>query len=64
MTLKRLARVRLKRDIPERNLRKGMLGTMVLIYEKPNKAFEVEFSDDHGGTIAQLALTSGEIEPA
>ena len=64
MTLKLLDRVKLKRDIPERNLRKGMIGAIVIIHEKPNKAFEVEFSDDHGGTIAQLALTAAEIEPA
>ena len=64
MTLKLLDRVKLKQDIRERRLLKGMLGTIVFIHETPSKAYEVEFSDDHGGTIAQLALTPGEIEPA
>jgi len=64
MNLKLLDRVRLKKDIPKRNLRKGMLGTVVLIYEKPDEAFEVEFSDDQGGTVAQLALAPSDIEPA
>ncbi len=41
-----------------------MIGTIVIVHEKPTKAFEIEFSDDHGGTIAQLALTATDIKPA
>ena len=62
MNYKLLDRIRLKRDIPERNLKKGMTGTIVIVHEKPNTAYEVEFYDDQGGTIAQLALQPNEIE--
>ena len=64
MTLKLLDRVRLKKSIPERNLKVGMVGTIVFVFDTPSRAFEVEFSDDRGGTIAQLALEPEEIEPA
>lgn len=54
--------VRLKRDIPLRNLRRGMAGTIIEVFDKPNRAYEVEFSDDNGVTIAQLALQPDEID--
>lgn len=63
MTPKLLDRVKIMRDIPLRNLKKGMVGTVVFVHEAPRKAFEVEFCDDLGGTIAQLPLTVDEIEP-
>ena len=56
--------VRLKHDIPLRNLRRGMTGTIIEVFDKPNRAYEVEFSDANGVTIAQLALQPDEIDLA
>ena len=49
--------VRLKYDIAEHNLRAGMLGVIVAIFDKPEEAYEVEFANESGETIAELALT-------
>ncbi|HEY0736315.1 MAG TPA: DUF4926 domain-containing protein [Herpetosiphonaceae bacterium] len=49
--------VTLRQDIPEAGLTPGEQGTIVFIFEEPELAFEVEFVDDQGSTIAQLALT-------
>lgn len=62
MNMKILDRVRLLRDMPSRNLRRGMTGTIVEVFDKPNRAYEVEFSDENGVTVAQLALQPNEIE--
>lgn len=46
--------VRLTDDIPHVNLCKGMEGTIVMVFDEPGKplAFEVEFVDSNGKTIA------------
>lgn len=62
MNMKILDRVRLLRDMPLRNLRRGMTGTIVEVFDKPNRAYEVEFIDENGVTVAQLALQPNEIE--
>jgi hypothetical protein len=46
--------VALLADVPEKNLRRGQVGTVV--EELGRGAFEVEFSDDEGRTYATLAL--------
>lgn len=46
----------LAEDLPDEGLTKGMLGAIVLIHEKPNLAYMVEFVDDEGRTIAMLSL--------
>jgi hypothetical protein len=48
--------VALAEDIPERNLHKGEVGTVVEVLAPD--AFEVEFSDDEGQTYAEFALRS------
>ncbi len=41
--------VRLKRDLPERNYKAGMIGTAVYVYDgTPPWGYEVEFSDENG----------------
>ncbi|BAU10065.1 hypothetical protein LEP3755_05450 [Leptolyngbya sp. NIES-3755] len=45
--------VELLEDMPARNLKLGMQGT---ILEDYGTAYEVEFADDHGATIEMLAL--------
>ncbi|NTW04181.1 MAG: DUF4926 domain-containing protein [Oscillochloris sp.] len=46
--------VALVEDLPQRNLRRGQVGTVV--EELAPNVFEVEFSDDHGQTYAMLSL--------
>jgi len=55
--------VRLSVDLPEDGLQAGAIGTVVEIFDTPQRAYEVEFADDSGTTIAQLALEPGQLEP-
>lgn len=55
------ARVRLKNAIPEEGLEAGATGVIVMIHE-PNHAYEVEFADSEGRTVALLALLEHQIE--
>ncbi|MEM6559775.1 MAG: DUF4926 domain-containing protein [Myxococcota bacterium] len=48
----------LKKDLPDEGLVAGARGAIVEVYLEPEVAYEVEFSDTNGGTIAQLALTA------
>jgi hypothetical protein len=52
--IKLLDTVALLKDLPQRKLKRGEVGTVVEILA-PN-IFEVEFSDDQGRTYAELAL--------
>lgn len=47
-------------DIPELNLRRGQVGTVVDILGG-GKAFEVEFSDRNGRTYASLGLRPDQV---
>ena len=51
--------VALTRDIPERGLVRGQVGTVV--EELAPGVFEVEFSDDQGRTYATLAASAGDL---
>ncbi len=42
--------VRLIADLPEEGLQSGSEGTIIEVYEKPEPAYEVEFTD--GTTVA------------
>jgi hypothetical protein len=46
--------VRLNQDLPELGLSRGLQGTIVMAFNEPGKipAFEVEFVDQDGKTIA------------
>jgi len=46
-------------DLPERNLKRGEVGTIVEILAPD--VYEVEFSDDDGQTYAELALRSDQL---
>lgn len=48
--------VRVKEDIPEENLEKGMIGVIVAILRDPCFAYEVEFCDENGRTLTETAL--------
>ncbi|ATV42923.1 DUF4926 domain-containing protein [Pectobacterium sp. CHL-2024] len=49
--------ISLKNDLPEEGLKKGMLGAIVHIYNEPSPAYEIEFCDDNGETLACITLT-------
>ena len=57
--IKLLDTVALVDNLPERNLKRGEVGTVVEILGPD--VFEVEFSDDEGRTYAELALRSDQI---
>jgi hypothetical protein len=54
----------LLQDMPEEGLKKGMIGTVVLCFDTPEIAYEVEFCDENGEAIAELALRPEQIAPA
>ncbi|GID31049.1 DUF4926 domain-containing protein [Paractinoplanes brasiliensis] len=59
--------VRLLVDLPGEGLAAGAIGAVVHVFERPNLAYEVEFTDGEGRTIAQVALTPDQlqlVEPA
>jgi len=51
--------VALTKDIPDRGLRRGQVGTIVEILEPD--VFEVEFADNEGRTYATLALNAKQL---
>ena len=51
--------VALIEDLPDRNLRRGQVGTVV--ESLAPGVFEVEFSDNEGRTYAQLALRAEQL---
>jgi uncharacterized protein DUF4926 len=53
--------VSLLHDIPEENLKKGKTGTVVHCHHG-GRAFEVEFTDSDGMTIAVLTLTDRDVQ--
>ncbi|TBW45047.1 DUF4926 domain-containing protein [Marinobacter halodurans] len=46
----------LKEGIPEEGLKAGAVGVVVAEFSEPNEAYEIEFLDDDGDLLAQLAL--------
>lgn len=57
--IKLLDVVALTEDLPEKNLVRGQVGTIVEMYEPD--AYEVEFSDDDGRTYALLPLRAHQL---
>jgi Domain of unknown function (DUF4926) len=57
--MKLLDVVALTRDLPEQNLYKGQVGTIIEVYE-PN-VFEVEFVDLQGKTYAVETLNASQV---
>ena len=54
--------VSLKQDLPKEGLRKGMVGTIVALFDSPEVAYEVEFANDSGETLCEVALTAAQLE--
>lgn len=57
--MKLLDVVALMEDLPDKDLRRGQVGTLVESY--PDDVFEVEFSDDQGQTYASLPLRGDQL---
>lgn len=57
--MKLLDTVALLEDLPERQLRRGQVGTVV--EELAKGVYEVEFSDDEGRTYALLLLRESQL---
>jgi hypothetical protein len=57
-------KVKLRKDIPGVNLSTGAKGVVLIVHEVPDlpRAYEVEFLDQDGGTLALLTLTDEDIE--
>lgn len=58
--------VRLKKPIPLRGLSMGIKGTVLIVYNEPGlpRAYEVEFLDENGETLAVITLQEDDIEKA
>ncbi len=54
--------VQLQQDFPNLSLFRGSTGTIVDAYIDPHEAYEVEFCDDRGVTIALLTLKPEQLE--
>jgi len=57
-----LETVRLLKEYPEKFLKKGDIGVVVMIYNNPNEAYEVEFINDDGTTKAMFVISPEDIE--
>jgi len=53
--------VQLARDVMKEGLMAGAVGTIVLVHELPYTAYEVEFTDEYGRTLAQVTLLEEEL---
>lgn len=51
----------LAEDLPGEGLTKGMIGTIVVVFENPTLAYLVEFCDSEGRTIALPALLPSQV---
>jgi hypothetical protein len=60
--IKELDAVALTRDLPAHGLKRGDVGTAVLVHGD-GEAFEVEFVGYDGHTVAILTLENGEVRP-
>ncbi|PQV64969.1 protein of unknown function (DUF4926) [Abditibacterium utsteinense] len=56
--------VRLRQDLPDKGLKAGKIGTVVMVYPEQPQAYEVEFANEKGVTIALVTLLEEEIESA
>ncbi|THV33614.1 DUF4926 domain-containing protein [Glycomyces buryatensis] len=55
--------VELAVDVPEEGVKAGEVGTIVLVHGNPVEAYEVEFVNPDGSTLAMFALRPEQIRP-
>ncbi len=53
--------VKIMKDCDE-EIKKGEIGVIVMVFEKPREAYEVEVFDEEGCTKAQCTLLPDELE--
>ena len=61
--MKELDVVILATDLPDHGLSEGAKGTIVHVFHTPYTAYEVEFPDANGATIAMVPLTADDLRP-
>jgi hypothetical protein len=49
-------KIQLVKPVPEASLKIGTTGSVVDVYAQPREAYEVEFTDELGRTIALIAV--------
>ncbi|AST94611.1 hypothetical protein BC8716_00775 [Shouchella clausii] len=52
----------MKEDNPNKGTKKGDIGTIIMVYDTPNKAYEVEFVDEEGRVKYQGVYLSSQID--
>jgi hypothetical protein len=50
-------------DLPEQQILRGDIGTIVHVYDNPSLAYEVEFVNPDGSTRALLTMTPNQLRP-
>lgn len=53
--------VKIKKDCKE-GIKDGELGVVIMVFEKPQEAYEVEVLDENGSTKAQCTLCADELD--
>ena len=61
--IRELEGIILECDLPEHGLRRGDIGTVVLVHQG-GKGYEVEFTTLDGETVAVVTLLSTQVRPA
>lgn len=56
--------VELIEDMPSEGLKKGCVGAIIMVHSEPSEAYEVEFADLDGRTVAQLVLFPHQLKKA
>ena len=51
-----------KGDHPDKRIVAGQIGAVVCCFTTPNEAYEVEFVDESGATVAQRTFLPEELE--
>jgi len=62
MKLKLNDTVRLLQALPDESLPEGAIGVVVEEYSQPEEAYGVEFCNEDGATVAQMALRPAQLE--
>ena len=60
--IRELDAVRLLVDIPAEGIRRDAVGTVLHVFTRPRLAYELEFCDARGRTVAQFAALPDQIE--
>lgn len=63
MTLHEYDVVRLRRPLPQYELEAGAVGAIVMVFDDP-PAYEVEFCDEGGVTLALVTVVEEDLEKA